>query len=393
MMLLRVGSVALCIATVAGHGCITFPTSRNAVDAHEVSCDANTDGCSAKAVGDGCVNATHPGQPCKNGQASFWYSQGCFIGCPECDHLSGRRQTDLCKLGKKATLPQYARSVNLKAPRFSELDIYQHNPWSAPGSAPVADACGLAGGSPWDWNRAEAGNYVNTTHARHGQKGTTLPAIPTGIEWKIGGEAEVQWQVRNNHGGGYSYRLCPAESPLTEECFKKHQLDFVPEKAALLFPDGTHMMINGTYVGHDAATRNVTDPPGSMWARIPIAPTALGPVCIPGPHDDPNAPHSCAAKNNHAATGPYPGGPCGCSPCPQTPGSDCSRCDGCGEPAFPPFMHEGKPVQGVGPVIGMVDSVKVPANLAPGKYILGFRYDCEATAQVWSNCADITLVK
>lgn len=187
----------------------------------------------------------------------------CFIGCPECDHLSGRRQTDLCGLGKKATLPQYARSVNLKAPRFSELDIYQvrhesrsthtshvsthsaacqalstslrrvrmvmcrhplscsssrsyharvqHNPWSAPGSAPVADACGLAGGSPWDWNRAEAGNYVNTTHARHGQKGTTLPPIPTGIEWKIGGEAEVQWQVRNNHGGGV--RVLIRDSP------------------------------------------------------------------------------------------------------------------------------------------------------------------------------------
>ena len=38
------------------------------------------------------------------------------------------------------------------------------------------------------------------------------------------------------------------------------------------------------------------------------------------------------------------------------------------------------------------DVVKVPAHLEPGKYILGFRYDCEATAQVWSNCADIELV-
>ena len=26
-------------------------------------------------------------------------------------------------------------------------DIYQHNPWRAPGAAPVADACGLAGGT------------------------------------------------------------------------------------------------------------------------------------------------------------------------------------------------------------------------------------------------------
>ena len=43
--MLRVASVALCVASVSGHGCITWPTSRNAVDAHEISCDANTDGC------------------------------------------------------------------------------------------------------------------------------------------------------------------------------------------------------------------------------------------------------------------------------------------------------------------------------------------------------------
>ena len=31
------------------------------------------------------------------------YSQGCFIGCKTCDHVSGRRQTDLCGAGFKAT--------------------------------------------------------------------------------------------------------------------------------------------------------------------------------------------------------------------------------------------------------------------------------------------------
>lgn len=35
-----------------------------------------------------------------------------------------------------------------------------------------------------------------------------------------GGEGEVVWQVRFNHGGGYSYRLCPAEDNLTEACFQ-----------------------------------------------------------------------------------------------------------------------------------------------------------------------------
>ena len=38
----------------------------------------------------------------------------------------------------------------------------------------------------------------------------------------------------------------------------------------------------------------------------------------------------------------------------------------------------------------VLDVVKVP-KLKPGKYVVGFRYDCDATAQVWSNCADITI--
>ena len=71
-----------------------------------------------------CSNIT--GENCTNGQASFWYSQGCFIGCPTCDNASGRRQTDLCGLGKKQTLtdPKFW-SVNRDAVPFSELDIYQ----------------------------------------------------------------------------------------------------------------------------------------------------------------------------------------------------------------------------------------------------------------------------
>ena len=92
-----------------------------------------------------------------------------------------------------------------------------HDPLRHQGSAPVADACGLAGGSPWDWNRAEAGNYVNTSKARHGQLGTTLPEMPTGDNWKIGGEAEVSWQVRNNHGGGTHLRI-PFPSMITRLC-------------------------------------------------------------------------------------------------------------------------------------------------------------------------------
>ena len=40
----------------------------------------------------------------------------------------------------------------------------------------------------------------------------------------------------------------------------------------------------------------------------------------------------------------------------------------------------------------MLDVVRVP-KLPAGKYVVGFRYDCDSTAQVWSNCADITIVE
>jgi hypothetical protein len=79
--------------------------------------------------------------------------------------------------------------VNRNVTAGSELDIYKHNPWRAPGSAPVIDSCGLAGGTPWKSNVTEWGDYVPTDHASHGKFGTTLPKLPTDATWKIGGEA------------------------------------------------------------------------------------------------------------------------------------------------------------------------------------------------------------
>ena len=84
-------------------------------------------------------------------------------------------------------------------------------------------------------------------------------------------------------------------------------------------------------------------------------------------------------------------------PCPQTPGSDCSRCDnhwgGKGGWHNTGASHEPPCAgcQGSTHTKAIRDVVKVPSTLKAGRYILGWRYDCEATAQVWSNCADITL--
>jgi len=38
------------------------------------------------------------------------------------------------------------------------------------------------------------------------------------------------------------------------------------------------------------------------------------------------------------------------------------------------------------------DEVNVPSNLPAGRYLLGWRWDCDCGLQMWSNCADVELV-
>jgi len=366
--LLRV-LLVLGLPAVSGHGALVSPRSRNSID-YLVGVNVPSHWPSDRA----CTNIT--GDQCNNGQAAFWYSQGCFIGCPSCDHMSGRQQIDLCGLGKSNTINNPKdRTVNQNAPAGSSSDIYKHNPWRAPGSAPVADACGLAGGTPWAADVSEAGVYTKTKFAHHGMNGTSLKPLDTGVFFPIGGRAEVTWQVENNHGGGYSYRLCPADQPLTEECFQKLPLDFVKDQQGIVFKNGTVKLIKGNFVTEG------THPEGSMWSTIPLPPTWLGPRCLPGPNDTNSTPYGCQSWEKSLVDGP-------CMPCPGTPGSDCSRCDNNDRPSFeaPCDGCEGSTHSHA-----IRDQLKIPAHLPPGKYVLGWRWDCEATAQVWSGCADVTL--
>ena len=189
--------------------------------------------------------------------------------------------------------------------------------------------------------------------------------------------------MRNNHGGGYSYRLCPADEPLTEACFQRHPLAFDRTKQALVVANGEKTSISGVFVDEG------TQPTGSTWARLPLPTDILGPRCVCSP-DDGYKPRDfkCGCERGEERIGCISAGNCSlgaCMPCPGTTGSDCSRCGNGLGPAFePPFHYEGQPA--------VFDVVNVPKGLRPGRYILGFRYDCEATAQVWSSCSDITLV-
>jgi len=371
---LRCCLLSLLAARVAAHGAIITPRSRNSVD-YLVGVNVPKDW-----PGDrDCTNIT--GGACNNGQAPFWYSQGCFIGCAECDHLSGRRQIDLCESGKTRTIDPKYRTVNRNATAGSEQDIYKHNPWAAPGTAPVADACGLAGGTPWPQEVSEAGDYTTTKYAHHGMNGTKLaPLNSTSVKWKIGGVAEVTWQLENHHGGGYQYRLCSADEPLTEACFQRTPLDFVTDEQGIVFKGQSHswVPVEGTFIAEG------THPPGSMWAMIPMPTTALGPRCIAGPNDTASTPNACEPWEKGLVEG-------ACKPCPGTAGSDCSRCDNNwhGQTSFS-APCDG--CEGGSHLRAIRDVVKIPKTLKPGKYVLGWRWDCEATAQVWSNCADIELV-
>lgn len=149
--------------------------------------------------------------------------------------------------------------------------------------------------------------------------------------WTAGETAQVSWAITANHGGGYAFRLCRADSPtLDEECFQKGHLTFTNSMQQVID-------VNGTVVAEVPARRTAagTHPAGSQWTRNPIPQEAdLGPKI-------PNLP-------NLYGRGPFP--------------------------------------------YNLLDEVAVPKDLTPGHYVLSFRWDAEQTKQVWSHCSDVLVV-
>jgi hypothetical protein len=92
------------------------------------------------------------------------------------------------------------RTYNREAVCNSPKDAYRHNPWRAPGSAPVFDSCGLAGGSPV--HGGGESKITATQYTKQGDLGShSLPEQPTGVVWKAGTTVEAAWSIRANHGG------------------------------------------------------------------------------------------------------------------------------------------------------------------------------------------------
>lgn len=104
----------------------------------------------------------------------------------------------ICKNPLNATIcDPKLRTVNTGAECGGPDDYFFYSPWRRPGSAPVIDACGTAGGRiPGQGAGGFGAQYQNTTHARIGDLGSRLPHTPSGVTWKAGIAYEVAWTLQ-----------------------------------------------------------------------------------------------------------------------------------------------------------------------------------------------------
>jgi hypothetical protein len=243
------------------------------------------------------------------------------------------------------------RTVNIHAKCGGEEDWYYYSPWRAPGAAPVFDPCGVAGGhKPPDGGFG--GIYVNTTHAKLGDHGsTTLPEMASGTVWKAGSQVEVSWTMEANHAGGYQYRLTPKAYPLTEDAFQQLPLSFVGMQGLRWAGGAQH---GGTEIFFPAT--DVTEgvvPAGYAWRKNPI-PLLGNTAGVPGESGVPSFPPPCT--NTTMCTGGVDG--------------DQSA-----------MVH----------LMEVVDTLQIPPQMPGGEYVLGWRWDCEQSNQIWSSCSDVTI--
>lgn len=154
-------------------------------------------------------------------------------------------------------------------------------------------------------------------------------------------------------------RLCPNKpGQVSEGCFQKHPLKFAGNTRWL-----QHMTTGARFEMPLVKVSTGTFPPGSEWARTPF------PGCAGGPCDA--DPLTCQTKMNEADTcananlefpAPLPGA------------------YGWGAVGTQGFHY-----------YSIIDRVVIPDNLTEGEYLLSWRWDAEQTAQIWQNCADISI--
>lgn len=291
--------------------------------------------------------------------------------------------------------------MNIHALDGAANDSYRFNPWRAPGTAPVVDPCGQAGGkyvqTPMGGDSEFKTVKVGATTYRMGDLGShVLPEHQDAVAtWKLGTTPRVAWGMRYNHGGGYQYRLCPAEKmPCTEHDFQQMPLDFVRESHAIMWNNGSLYPIKGKFVDDSVCP---VVPKGSTWARNPVPRINTDNVGLAfvgkcgDPHHVDSGDDYCSEHKMDCQQFP--------TSCPllegATPGNkmmgEWYQSNGVNTSSVPDRnTHEGA-CSGDW-TLGMIsDELVLPTDLKPGKYVLSWRWDCEETAQIWQNCADVNV--
>lgn len=338
----------------AGHGGLLLPPSRNN--------HGNVDPNDYTPLG-----PPRNGGPCAGGLC-YWFNQGCYIGFANCTNIMPASGNVYGGLDVDPVLEPSLNDLQLRTWNLANLSGYgdwtRYHPWRAPGFAPVTDPCGVAAGYLDD------GHYGGKTvppGAKQGDLGSQLPPLD-GVRtaWQAGGVAEVGWMLAITHGGGYLYSLCPKDADLSEACFQKTPLAFADKEHTIRYIDGSQADFRIAAVDVSEGTF----PANSVWRRNPIP----GCNCDFGTHCGQNAsipewvPYEEPAHANHS-----------------------QRCWS-GTQFQPPFedgFYDGVYTEGVENWM-IVDRLRVPE--VPGEYVLRWRWDVENHPQVWTNCADITVV-
>lgn len=292
------------------------------------------------------------------------------------------------------TLPvKYKSWADDYAPFAPDANMTHYNPWNAPGWAPVESSCGLAGGYYESKNGFPGNGGYPPIGVAQGFDGVNLPVVER-VVWEAGSEQEVAVSVHANHGGGYSYRLCPEQNEygrLSEECFQKIPLDFASPFSWVQWGDD-----KSTRKQFEAVTVSEgTKPEGSQWRRFPM------PACSNFFGGD--------AGGKPDGHGPVQSGP-ECASTQFSPpvaglfGYGLTQCIFPARPGTPSVGGHGpagrdreacsdEEVKMVAQFfnVNFIDTVKIPSDLAPGNYVLSWRHDCEQSPQVWASCADIKI--
>jgi len=198
---------------------------------------------------------------------------------------------------------------------------------------------------------------------------------------------EVAVSVNANHGGGYSFRLCPRQGTteqVTEACFQRHPLRFAGTTQWVQWGSNKSTRVAVPALRVDEGTK----PVGSQWTRFPL------PGCGGFFGGD-------AAGASDVAGRVQGGEECNRSQFPPPVkglyGYGLTQC------VFPGILvptagyRKGSrtctesELEDVAQFfnVNFIDLVEVPSDLPTGSYVLSWRQDCEQTPQVWTSCADI----